>query len=634
MKKEENMNSFPNMNDGLVFTDLDTCIGCNKCVRDCPVLKANITLFDEEDDMAPSKISVDSMECVLCGACRDSCTHDARLFLDDTDRFFDDLKKGQDISVIIAPAFILSYPDQYGRILGYLKSLGVNKIYSVSFGADITMWGYLNHIVNNNLQNSGMIAQPCPSIVSYIEKHQPKLVEKLMPIHSPMMCSAIYLKKYLNIKDKLMFISPCVSKKTEIDSDRGLGMIEYNVSFKNLMDQLKNVNLSNYPSLDDEIDYGMGSLFPTPGGLKTNVEFYMGADALVAQVEGEHHAYSYLDNLAEKPSYGTKPMLIDILNCARGCNYGTATEIRHTHDDRIAVATFEMRKKKMAAMKNKEGATITDPKERFAMLNERFKDLDIRDFMCTYEPRRNIEPRPSEIEIDKVYKDMQKYTEEDRKIDCAACGYNTCHELAESIAIGRNHKESCVYYIKANLVTKMDYQQKVLDNFDVIGDLIQDLTKDNVKNLESTNMIDKDVESTVNSGDIMKKTLMDIQEEFKELGNSYREIITIARRTNLLSINANIEAAHAGKAGKGFAVVAGEVGDLAKKSMETANKTTENSTSISGILDRLVGTTSTLIGQIESIKSATGLINNNATEITAKTQEISALIDELKDNRE
>lgn len=53
----------------------------------------------------------------------------ARDYEDDTDKFLSDLKGGSKYSVIVAPAFIANYPDDYKKIFGYLKSIGVQHIY-------------------------------------------------------------------------------------------------------------------------------------------------------------------------------------------------------------------------------------------------------------------------------------------------------------------------------------------------------------------------------------------------------------------------------------------------------------------------------------------------------------------------
>ena len=143
----------------IVYTDLDKCVGCNKCVRVCPQFEAN--------KYVEGKIEVNSDYCVACGECIKACTHEARQYNDDTDLFFNDLKKGLKISLIVAPAFLVNYPKEYKSILGWLKGKGIDLIYDVSFGADITTLLYMKALQENNLKC--IIAQPCPVVVNSIE---------------------------------------------------------------------------------------------------------------------------------------------------------------------------------------------------------------------------------------------------------------------------------------------------------------------------------------------------------------------------------------------------------------------------------------------------------------------------------
>lgn len=71
-----------------VFTHEEKCTGCNKCISVCPVDCANqvYRAFD-----GTRKVMVDSEYCISCGACITVCDHQARDYLDDTDRFFQDL---------------------------------------------------------------------------------------------------------------------------------------------------------------------------------------------------------------------------------------------------------------------------------------------------------------------------------------------------------------------------------------------------------------------------------------------------------------------------------------------------------------------------------------------------------------
>ena len=122
----------PKYNRGLIFTN-DNCIGCNKCVSGCPIIGANVSVIKG----GHNHIEVDGRKCIHCGHCISACRHNAREYIDDIDSFFDDLTAGIPISLAVAPSFYTVYAEKAAGILGYLRSLGVDKIYDVGFGADI-----------------------------------------------------------------------------------------------------------------------------------------------------------------------------------------------------------------------------------------------------------------------------------------------------------------------------------------------------------------------------------------------------------------------------------------------------------------------------------------------------------------
>ena len=69
------------------------------------------------------------------------------------------------------------------------------------------------------------------------------------------------------------------------------------------MDALKGISLSSYSAVD-ELEYGLGSVYPQPGGLRENVEHFLGKDVLVRQIEGESHAYHFLKEYAKRVKGG------------------------------------------------------------------------------------------------------------------------------------------------------------------------------------------------------------------------------------------------------------------------------------------------------------------------------------------
>ncbi|MCR5602763.1 MAG: EAL domain-containing protein [Lachnospiraceae bacterium] len=447
---------------GLVYTN-ENCVGCNKCITACSCIGACVPVEDPQS--GKFRIEVDGERCIACGACFDACVHNAREYTDDTDAFFEALERGEEFSMLIAPSFPANYPDEYEAVLGELSALGVNRFINIAFGADIATWCYVNYMQQNDFV--GGISQPCPAVVSYIEKYEPKLINRLFPIQSPLMCAAIYARKHLKIKDKLAFLSPCIAKKTEINDPNTHGLISYNVTFSHLMKKMRGKALNKKQSFD-RLEYGLGGIWPMPGGLKENIAWLLGEDVFIRQVEGEKHLYNYLKHNAEKISDGSTGFsLIDVLNCKNGCLCGTAAEPEIAENEDPLIWLLKARSSIKSSPVDKAWRSELSPKKRLEALNKRYKYLKLSDFERKYTDKSSHVPvrYPDEDELKDVFADMRKYTHETQHINCTACGNETCYDMAVSIFNGFNNKHNCVYYVK-NIVDEEEAKLRFLAEHD------------------------------------------------------------------------------------------------------------------------------------------------------------------------
>lgn len=624
----------------IIKTNTALCQGCNRCLRVCPVEEANIAYFDVDNSI---KVKIDASKCIHCGSCIKACQHGARFYEDDTERFFNDLKNGEQISIFVAPSGRVNYEEDLGKILSFLRSLGVKNIFDVSLGADICTWAHIKYIKQNKPKS--LITQPCPVIVNYITHYTTELLENLSPIQSPMLCTALYMRKYKGITHKIAAISPCIAKADEFEET---GLVQYNITFSRLKEYLiKNkVVLPPVSSTFDDIEASLGGIYSMPGGLKENIQFYLGNNIRIDKSEGPSTVYNALDEYAKEKKENL-PAIFDVLNCSEGCNFGSACD-NEASQFKVNKVMDDVRKRAHA----KYQMTL------FARMTELFKKLDgmlkLEDFIRIYKPSKVPQVSIGQEDIEEAFIKLKKVTKEQREQNCSACGSLTCHKMAERIAKHINTENNCVEkvkqdvkdehgaymsaYLESNeLLTKNTalssdlgkYAEKTLHAFSDIRDTIAEISNNNENNAQEMGHLLNELSDIKKLSTMVLDSIGSVEKVISTYINMSSTIIDVADQTNMLALNASIEAARAGEQGKGFSVVAEEIRKLAfssQKAVEGANSNQEYS-----------------VEAVESIKGASlkvdrAIINANSyvehiftavQETVAKTEEIAMSAESL-----
>lgn len=158
-----------------------------------------------------------------------------------------------------------------------------------------------------------------------------------------------------------------------------------------------------------------------------------------------------------------------------------------------------------------------------------------------------------------------------------------------------------------------------------ITDMIASLTQVS----EAMKNISLVTQNQANAGEVLTDQSSKVQEKTKETESIIQYIDSVAKNTNMLGLNASIEAARAGVNGKGFAVVASEIQKLAGTSTESAKQIKQTIASVQSMVNEMTKEIGNLDAGIQEISAASQEVYASIESLTLGAEQIKAMANML-----
>ena len=409
------------------------CRNSYSCVRVCPVNAIEVRAQKEHPSIIPER-------CIGCGLCFIACTPRAVEFRDSKENAKNLLASERKTAALVSPDIASEFDDitDYRKFVGMLRLLGFDYVHENSFGVDLIAAEYAN--LFNKAEGKYYITANCPAIVKLIEKYHPDLVPNLAPLVSPMVATAMVIKELYGEDVATIYIGPCIDNKDEAYLYRDGKLIDNILTFIELRQLFEEFNIQERVVKMSEFDppYGhWGALYPLPAGIiqAAGIKRDIATSGVITAAgkedvfEGINDFDKYIDTIHHH---------FNLFFC-HGCLLGPGME-RHTE---------RFRRRALVRLYAEKRVSILDVAQWHKDI-ERWSKLD---FSRTFTPDDQRIPEPPEEAIVEVLKIIGKENQDD-ELNCGACGYQSCHQFASTVAKGLAVPEMCHTF---NLRNKQEY---------------------------------------------------------------------------------------------------------------------------------------------------------------------------------
>jgi signal transduction histidine kinase/Pyruvate/2-oxoacid:ferredoxin oxidoreductase delta subunit len=406
----------------LVYTLPERCRLCFTCVRECPAKAIKV---------AGGQAVVVPERCIGCGNCVQVCSQKAKRVFSEQKLVDDLLANGKRTAALVAPSFPAEFPDMKpSKVVGLLRRMGFSHVYEVAFGADLVARRYSRLLEDN--PGKRFIGTTCPAIVAFVEKYHPEALDALSPLVSPMVAMARVVRRIHENDVNVVFIGPCIAKKSEALSKNLPPDVDAVLTFAELRSMLKAKEIEVAGTEESDFDPphgGLGALFPLSRGMLQAADIK--EDLVNGDVVAAGGRHSFQEALKEFASGDLDARLLEVL-CCDGCIMGsgmTTKAPQFRRRSRVSQVVRQMQRKRSRIEWEKAMAT--------------YRELDLSRGFSADDQRI---PVAGEERIREFLKRMGKRSSRD-ELNCGACGYETCREHAVAVLKGLADNEMCLPYM-------------------------------------------------------------------------------------------------------------------------------------------------------------------------------------------